>query len=64
MTHEILTPAHRLRPGGRAVLSRLKLWHRRWHSRRALRRLPPERLKDIGLSEAQRRAELARPPWR
>jgi len=39
------------------LLHRLALWHRRARSRARLARLGPEALDDIGLSEAERRAE-------
>lgn len=41
----------------------LALWHRRATTRAALRELPPERLRDIGLNEAEARLEAARPFW-
>ncbi|WP_138468853.1 DUF1127 domain-containing protein [Poseidonocella sp. HB161398] len=44
----------------RAVLLR---WSRNLRTRRALRRLPPERLGDPGLCPAAAAAEAARPFW-
>lgn len=38
-------------------------WVRVSAERRALAALPAERLKDIGLTEAERRREVARPFW-
>lgn len=42
---------------------RLKLWARNWRTRRALARLDPARLVDIGLSVAEARREARRPFW-
>lgn len=45
------------------VLSLLALWHRRAVTRSALREMPVERLRDIGLNEAEARREAALPFW-
>lgn len=34
-----------------------------WRSRRALRALSPEQLRDVGISAQQAQAEAARPIW-
>ncbi len=41
----------------------LSLWHRRMRTRAHLARLDEAGLRDIGMSEAERRAECARPFW-
>ncbi|PWC27358.1 hypothetical protein CR165_18070 [Pseudoroseomonas aestuarii] len=41
----------------------LALWHRRATTRAALRTLPPERLRDIGLSAPEAQREAARSFW-
>jgi uncharacterized protein YjiS (DUF1127 family) len=40
------------------------LWHQRHHTRRDLARMDRHLLADIGLSETQARAEVAKPFWR
>jgi uncharacterized protein YjiS (DUF1127 family) len=47
----------------RRILELLALWHRRASSRTALRDLPPERLRDIGVMEMDAAREAARPFW-
>jgi uncharacterized protein YjiS (DUF1127 family) len=42
---------------------RIALWARNWRTRRALARLDPARLADIGVTEAEARREAARPFW-
>ncbi|EHM01799.1 hypothetical protein HMPREF9946_01866 [Acetobacteraceae bacterium AT-5844] len=46
------------------ALDLLALWHRRGSTRAALRELPPERLRDIGLTEMDAAREAARPFWK
>ena len=41
-----------------------ELWHARASERRVLAELPPERLKDIGVTAAQAAAEARKPCWR
>ncbi|MCR0982785.1 DUF1127 domain-containing protein [Roseomonas populi] len=45
------------------VLGLLMLWHRRASTRRTLGELPPERLRDVGLTEMDAAFEAARPFW-
>jgi uncharacterized protein YjiS (DUF1127 family) len=40
------------------------VWHRRIHTRRALARMDRHLLSDIGLTEADVRAEAEKPFWR
>lgn len=47
----------------RHILGMLALWHRRASSRTALRDLPPERLRDISVTEMDAAREAARPFW-
>lgn len=42
----------------------LALWRHRAHTRRALATLDAARLADIGLTEAEARAESSKPFWR
>jgi uncharacterized protein YjiS (DUF1127 family) len=42
----------------------LSIWYRNFTTRRVLARMNPERLSDIGLTEAQRVSETAKPFWR
>jgi uncharacterized protein YjiS (DUF1127 family) len=46
------------------TLRRLVLWQRHWVTRRALADLEAHRLKDIGLTEAERRTECAKLFWK
>ena len=41
----------------------LSIWYRNFTTRRALARMDTERLSDIGLTEAQRVSETAKPFW-
>lgn len=50
-------------PPLRQFAALLALWHRRATTRAALRELPPERLRDIGLSPPDAAREAARPFW-
>ena len=47
-----------------ALLGALILWQRRLSTRRALADLETAQLDDIGLNEAERRAECAKPFWK
>ena len=63
MTHEItlhLTDATVARTTTGDVLS---IWYRNFSTRRVLARMDTERLSDIGLTEAQRVSETAKPFW-
>lgn len=40
------------------------LWYRNFTTRRALAHMVSERLSDIGLTEAQRASEIAKPFWK
>ncbi|WP_083219920.1 DUF1127 domain-containing protein [Hoeflea olei] len=64
MTYE--NSVHRFDASLSAQLSReiLSLWWRNWTTRRALARLTREELADVGLTQAQRAREIARPFWR
>ena len=42
----------------------LRTWYRRSRSRYQLSRVSPQTLVDVGISEAQRQAEVAKPFWR
>jgi uncharacterized protein YjiS (DUF1127 family) len=42
----------------------LSIWYRNFTTRRVLARMDAERLSDIGLTEAQRASEIAKPFWR
>ena len=42
----------------------LSIWYRNFTTRRVLARMDTERLSDIGLTEAQRVSETAKPFWR
>lgn len=46
-----------------SILTRLKLWHRRYRTRRHLRDLPDYLLRDIGIDDAKRVRECARWFW-
>jgi uncharacterized protein YjiS (DUF1127 family) len=46
------------------MLRRLVLWQRQWVTRRALADLEAHRLKDIGLTEVERRTECAKFFWK
>ena len=46
------------------MLATLRCWHQRSVQRDRLARLAHYRLDDIGLTEAQRRAEISKPFWR
>lgn len=46
------------------TIAMLRFWRDRNRSRRHLRALAPHLLPDIGLSEAQRQREAAKPFWR
>lgn len=48
----------------RALRERLALWAERRRSRRALERLPPHMLKDIGLEPWRAEVEWRKPFWR
>lgn len=41
----------------------LSIWYRNFTTRRALARMDTERLSDIGLTEAKRVSETAKPFW-
>tara|TARA_R110000850_G_scaffold24721_5_gene72038 strand:- start:600 stop:794 length:195 start_codon:yes stop_codon:yes gene_type:complete len=64
MTHENSDMSHRLVVRFPAPRELFRLWWRRDTAWRALARLTTEALAGIGLSEAQRAAETARPLWR
>lgn len=51
------------RAGVRAAIAKLKFWHRRITTRRALRELELHRLGDVGLSEHDRRRECGKWFW-
>lgn len=53
-----------LRSASRRALSMLRLWHRRARTRRQLAGLPPERLRDAGVTRGQAAHEAAKPFWR
>jgi uncharacterized protein YjiS (DUF1127 family) len=60
-----LPAADTIRPTVRcALLGTLILWQRRLSTRRALAGLETAQLEDIGLTEAERRAECAKPFWK
>ena len=46
------------------AIATLRLWHGRARQRWQLAELPPERLRDIGVSPAEARLEAAKPFWR
>jgi uncharacterized protein YjiS (DUF1127 family) len=46
------------------VFALLVLWHRRATSRAALRDLPPEYLRDIGITKTDAAREATRPFWK
>jgi uncharacterized protein YjiS (DUF1127 family) len=48
----------------RVSLAILRTWHRRFKTRRQLRKLDARLLDDVGLSEAERRHECAKWFWR
>ena len=45
------------------ALALLLLWHRLSSTRRTLHELPPERLRDLGLTEMDAAIEASRPFW-
>lgn len=45
------------------LAARLRLWHRNAATRAALAELPPGRLRDLGLTEADATWESRRPFW-
>ncbi len=51
-------------PSAPTGLSRWGLFRHRFHTRKALLKLTPEQLRDIGLSRQQARAEGLKPFWR
>ncbi|WP_431285275.1 DUF1127 domain-containing protein [Humitalea sp. 24SJ18S-53] len=51
-------------PRGPGLLDLLALWHRRATSRAMLRELPPDRLRDIGMTPMNAAIEAARPFWK
>lgn len=48
----------------RFLLHKLKCWHARSRQRRQLAQLPPEMLKDIGISRSDALSEAAKPFWK
>lgn len=46
------------------TLNVLSIWYRNFTTRRVLARMDAERLSDIGLTEARRASEIAKPFWR
>jgi uncharacterized protein YjiS (DUF1127 family) len=56
--------AARLRLPLRGLAALLRRWHRRAVTREALREMPRERLRDIGMSEADARHEASLPFWK
>lgn len=52
--------------GGRllGLVALLHRWHRRATTRAALRELPPQHLRDIGMTPLQAAREAARPFWK
>jgi uncharacterized protein YjiS (DUF1127 family) len=61
LTHTTRIPATRSGPWLR--FARLRLWLDLWAERRALRRLDPRLLKDIGLDPETAALEASRRPW-
>mgnify|MGYP001765411063 CR=1 FL=1 len=61
--HTISLPVRARRPLLSRILRRVSLALAARRDRRALLRLEPHLLRDIGLSEAEARAEAARPVW-
>ncbi len=60
-----LTSGNRLQlPSGYALLRKIKLWHSRARQRRHLAQLPPEMLKDIGVTRVDALNEANKPFWR
>lgn len=67
-------PAFRFQPSDKArsgrtisladLLHTLKCWHARSRQRRQLAQLPPEMLKDIGISRYDALSEAAKPFWK
>jgi uncharacterized protein YjiS (DUF1127 family) len=53
-----------LRPGWSRVLALVSLWHRRVATRAVLRDLPPHRLRDLGMTEADAGYEANKPFWK
>lgn len=49
--------------GSRDVLKRLRLWLDLWSERRALRRLDPHLLRDMGIGAEDAEREATRRPW-
>ncbi|MEM1130169.1 MAG: DUF1127 domain-containing protein [Pseudomonadota bacterium] len=45
------------------LLQVLAIWRRNWRTRRALSRLGPDLLRDIGVSTSAAQQEAARPFW-
>lgn len=64
MTHEITSRFVDTTVPKTITLSALSIWYRNLTTRRVLARMDTERLLDIGLTEAQRASEFAKPFWR
>ncbi|SIS68048.1 DUF1127 domain-containing protein [Phaeovulum vinaykumarii] len=63
MAQEITLPHSLSRRLLRRLLRHLARWRRTRATRRALARLGPDQLRDIGLSAPEARREAARPFW-
>lgn len=64
MTHEITFRFTDTSVPQTITLDVLSIWYRNLTTRRVLARMDTERLLDIGLTEAQRASEIAKPFWR
>lgn len=64
MAHEILYPFVDTTVPNTITRKHLSLWYRNWTTRQAFQRVDLEVLDDLGLSEDQRAAEIAKPFWR
>ncbi|MGJ8590213.1 MAG: hypothetical protein ACSHXW_19070 [Yoonia sp.] len=64
MTHEALHPFVDTTVPNTLTRDHLSIWYRNWTTRRAFRRVAPELLEDLGFTQEQRTAEIAKPFWR
>lgn len=64
MTHKITIRFADTTVPNTITLDVLSLWYRNLTTRRVLACMDPEYLSDIGLTDAQRASEIAKPFWR
>jgi len=57
-------PSVRTASARRGLRGLFRLWFGRWRHRRALGRLHPEQMREVGLNPMAVRAEACRPFWR